>query len=160
VWMFGYLSDECGAKIYHAPIQREWNGKKFFIAHGDGLGPGEGWYKFMKAGFRNKILQWMYSRFHPNFGLWLANYFSGKGYEKKEVANNYLGDDKEYLVQFCKSTLEKEHYDYFVFGHRHLPLDKEVGKNSHYINLGDWIRYNTYAVFDGGKMELKIYEEK
>lgn len=159
VWMFGYLTDECGAKIYHQPIQREWNGKKFFIGHGDGLGPGEGRYKFMKAGFRNKILQWIYSRFHPNFGLWLANYYSGKGYEKKESQSKYFGDDKEYLMQFCKSTLEKEHYDYFIFGHRHLPLDKEVSKNSRYINLGDWLKYNSYGVFDGKEFELKTFEK-
>ncbi len=158
VWMFGYLTDECGAKIYHQPLQREWNGKKFFIAHGDGLGPGEGRYKFMKAGFRNKILQWIYSRFHPNFGLWLANYFSGKGYEKKESQNKYFGDEKEYLMQFCKSTLTKEHFDYFVFGHRHLPLEKEVSANSHYINLGDWLKYNSFGVFDGEKLELKTFE--
>ena len=111
----------------------------------------------MKGGFRNKILQWLFSRFHPNFGLWLANYFSGKGYEKKEGQNTYNGDGKEYLMQYSKSVLEKEQVDYFVFGHRHLPLDKEVGPGSHYINLGDWIQYNTYGVFDGEKMKLKVF---
>ena len=158
VWLFGYLSDECGVKIYHDPIERVWNNKKFYIGHGDGLGSGEGMYKFMKAGFRNKILQWIYSRFHPNFGLWLANYFSGKGYEKKENQNTYNGDEKEYQMQFCKSTLKKTHYDYFVFGHRHLPIDKEAGLNSRYINLGNWLKYNSYAVYDGVKLELKYFE--
>ncbi|MCX6312584.1 MAG: UDP-2,3-diacylglucosamine diphosphatase [Bacteroidetes bacterium] len=159
VWMFGYLADECGAKIYHEPLRREWHGKKFLIAHGDGLGPGEGRYKFMKAGFRNKILQWIYSRFHPNFGLGLANYFSAKGYDKKESQNKYYGDDKEYLMQYCRTTLEKEQIDYFVFGHRHLPLDKEVSSTARYINLGDWLKYNSYGVFDGEKLELKTFEK-
>ena len=160
VWMFGYLEDECGAKVYHEPIHREWNGKKFIIGHGDGLGPGEGWYKFMKGGFRNKILQWMYSRFHPNLGLWFAKSISGKGYQKKDDQLKYKGDEKEFLVLYCKSVLEKEHIDYFIFGHRHLPIDKEVGKNSRYINLGDWILNNTYGEFDGEKMALKIFKEE
>jgi UDP-2,3-diacylglucosamine hydrolase len=158
MWMFGYLVDECGVQLYHAPVKREWNGKKFLIGHGDGLGPGDNGYKFIKGVFRNRFAQWLYARLHPNFGIALAEYFSGKGYQKKSGEMEYHGDEKEFLVQYCKLVLAKEHVDYFIFGHRHLPLDKEVGTNSRYINLGDWLRYNTYAVFDGEKVELKTYE--
>lgn len=158
MWMFGYVEEECGAKLHHAPVRREWNGKKFLIGHGDGLGPGDRSYKFIKAIFRNRFCQWLYARLHPNFGLWMADYFSGKGYDKKEGEAKYHGDDKEYLMQYCKEVLTKEHIDYFIFGHRHLPLEKEPGPNSKYINLGDWLKYNTYAVFDGTKTELKTFE--
>lgn len=158
MWMFGYLEDECGVKLHHEPVRREWNGKKFLIGHGDGLGPGDRGYKFIKGVFRNRFCQWLYARMHPNFGLWLAQYFSGKGYEKKEGQAIYHGDEKEFLMQYCKEILTKEHIDYFVFGHRHLPLEKEAGPKSTYINLGDWIRYNTYAVFDGEKTELKEFK--
>jgi UDP-2,3-diacylglucosamine hydrolase len=160
MWMFGYLVDECGVKLYHEPVRREWNGKKFLIGHGDGLGPGDRRYKFIKGLFRNPFAQWFYARFHPNFGMATAKYFSDKGFDKKDSHFEYGGDDKEFLMQYSKSVLAKEHIDYFVFGHRHLPIDKEAGKNSRYINLGDWIKYNTYGVFDGEKMELKTFTEK
>ncbi|MCK6639183.1 MAG: UDP-2,3-diacylglucosamine diphosphatase [Bacteroidia bacterium] len=158
MWMFGYLEKECGVKLYHAPIEREWNGKKFFIGHGDGLGPGDHGYKFIKKVFRNPAAQWFYARLHPNFGLWLADFFSRKGYDKKDAERDYHGDDKEFLMVFCKEYLAKRHADYFIFGHRHLPLDKKVGEKSRYINLGDWIVYNTYAVFDGNELKLLEYK--
>jgi len=158
MWMFGYLEEECGAKLHREPIGREWNGKKFLIGHGDGLGPGDKGYKFIKKVFRNKACQWLYARLHPNFGIWLAEYFSRKGYDKKEAQRQYLGDDKEYLVQYCKSALKEKQVDYFIFGHRHLPLDVKVGEHSRYINLGDWLAYNTYAVFDGTDVQLKTFE--
>lgn len=159
MWMFGYLEQEAGVKLYHAPIEREWNGKKFLIGHGDGLGPGDRGYKFIKKIFRNKACQWFYARLHPNFGLGMAEYFSRKGYDKKEDQRKYLGDDKEYLVLYCKEVLQQKHIDFFVFGHRHLPLDKPVGASSRYINLGDWIVYNTYAVFDGNDLQLNVFEK-
>ncbi|MFM2018580.1 MAG: hypothetical protein RL007_2236 [Bacteroidota bacterium] len=158
MWMFGYLEKECGVKLYHAPIEREWNGKKFFIGHGDGLGPGDHGYKFIKKVFRNPAAQWFYARLHPNFGLWLADFFSRKGYDKKDAERDYHGDDKEFLMVFCKEYLAKRNADYFIFGHRHLPLDKQVGEKSRYINLGDWIVYNTYAVFDGNELKLLEYK--
>ena len=158
MWMFGYLEEECGVKIYHAPVEREWNGKKFYIGHGDGLGPGDHGYKFIKKVFRSPFSQWLYARFHPNFGLWLADYVSRKGLDKKEDQKKYHGDDKEFLYRFCVEYLRHKHADYFVFGHRHLPLDKPVGEKARYINLGDWISYNTYAVFDGTALQLKEYK--
>lgn len=159
MWMFGYLEKECGVTIYDKPIEREWNGKKFIIGHGDGLGPGDHGYKFIKKVFRSPVSQWMYARLHPNFGLGLAEFFSRKGYDKKDIERDYKGDDKEYLVQYCREILKNRHVDYFIFGHRHLPLNLEVGPNSRYINLGDWINYNTYAVFDGVTLSSAIFEE-
>jgi len=158
MWMFGYLEKEFGAKLYRDPITREFNGKTFFIGHGDGLGPGDKGYKFIKKVFRNKFSQWLYARFHPNFGIWLATYFSEKGYKKKHTENKYMGDEKEFLVQFCTDYLKNHKVDYFVFGHRHLPIDKPIN-GAHYINLGDWITYNSFAVFDGSNLELKYYQK-
>ncbi len=159
MWIFDYLPKEIGATLYREPIQREYNGKKFYIGHGDGLGPGDKGYKFIKKVFASKVCQWLFARLHPNFGVGMANYWSGKSRkvnrEKDEV---FLGEDKEWLVIFCKEVLEKEHFDYFVFGHRHMPLNIRLNDNSHYINLGDWIGHFTYAAFDGEKLELKTYE--
>jgi UDP-2,3-diacylglucosamine hydrolase len=156
MWMYDYLPQELGVNLFYSPVTKIYHGKSFYIGHGDGLGPGDKGYKFIKKIFRNKFCQWLFARLHPNFGIALANYFSRTSRNKTKHENIYLGDDKEFLVQFCKDELKKQHYDYFIFGHRHLPIEKQI-QNSIYINLGDWLEYYTYAVFDGNKLELKKY---
>ncbi|MCU0436242.1 MAG: UDP-2,3-diacylglucosamine diphosphatase [Bacteroidia bacterium] len=158
MWMFGYLEEECGVKLHKQPLHLTLKGKKFVIGHGDGLGPGDHRYKFIKRIFRSPVLQWLYARIHPNTGIGLADFFSRSGYDKKEGERTWLGDDKEYLMQYCHEVLKKEHIDFFIFGHRHLPIDKQASPQSRYINLGDWLRYNTYAVFDGETLSLKTFE--
>jgi UDP-2,3-diacylglucosamine hydrolase len=159
MWMFDYLKQEINAQIYHEPIQRIINGKHFYIGHGDGLGPGDHGYKFIKKVFRNKLAQWLYARFHPNFSFGLAHFLSRKSraYTGDSDAK-FLGKENEWLYIYCASILKQKHFDYFVFGHRHLPLDLEINAESKYINLGDWIDYNTYAVFDGSTLKLLKYE--
>lgn len=159
MWMFDYLPKELGVNLYREPIKKEYNGKQFLIGHGDGLGPGDHGYKFIKKVFANKVCQWLFARLHPNFGIWLADFWSGKsrGANRGED-EKFLGEENEWLAIYSKEYLQKEHIDYFIFGHRHLPLDLEVGPNSRYINLGEWMNYNTYAVFDGKELSLKEYK--
>lgn len=160
MWIFNYIPKELGVQMHRKEIVREFDGKKFFIGHGDGLGPGDHGYKFIKAVFRNKVCQWLFARFHPNFGIGLANFFSRKS--RVATGDNdatFYGEEKEMLIQFCKSTLKKEHFDYFIFGHRHLPIDFNVSEKSRYINTGDWIKYFSYAVFDGQNLDLKYFKE-
>lgn len=160
MWMFDYLPKEIGIKLYHEPVIREFGGKKFMIGHGDGLGPGDYGYKFIKKIFRNKVCQWLFARLHPNFGIGLANYFSRSSRKKTKHEDQYLGDNKEFLVQYTRELLKKEHFDFFIFGHRHLPIDMMVGEKSRYINLGDWFKYDTYAVFDGSEVTFLSYKDK
>jgi UDP-2,3-diacylglucosamine hydrolase len=159
MWVFDYLPKEIGAALYRKPVQREINGKKFFLGHGDGLGPGDKGYKFIKKVFSNKFSQWLFARLHPNLGIGMANYWSMKSRITTQLEEEkFLGDDKEWLVLFSKGILAKEHFDYLIFGHRHLPLDIKIN-SSRYINLGDWFRHNSYAVFDGENLELRYYEK-
>lgn len=159
MWMFGYFEKELGVTVYHQPQMREWNGKKFYLGHGDGLGPGDAGYKILKKIFRNRICQYIFSITPSRLGMGLANYFSKRSrHANIESDAKFLGDDEEWLVVYCKEILEKEHFDYFIFGHRHLPLDINLGKNSRYINLGDWIHFFSYAVFDGEEVLLKLQE--
>ena len=160
MWIFDYLPEATGITLHREPLDREWNGKKFLIGHGDGLGPGDHGYKFIKKVFANKFCQWLFKWIHPDVGIGIANFFSGKS----RVANDdydkvYLGDDKEWLAIYAKEILEKKHYNYFIFGHRHLPIDIQVGPQSRYINLGEWINYNSYAVFDGNELLMKYFEK-
>ena len=159
MWTFDYLTKELNVKLYRHPIEREYNGKKFYIGHGDGLGPGDHGYKFIKKVFASKLCQWLFARLHPNLGLSIGNYWSGKSrIATGTVDEKYLGEEKEWLVIHSKELLEKKYYDYLIFGHRHLPLDIPINGKSRYINLGDWVRYNSYAVFDGTNLELKYFE--
>ncbi|MGZ4041397.1 MAG: UDP-2,3-diacylglucosamine diphosphatase, partial [Bacteroidia bacterium] len=159
MWMFGYLKEEIGAEVYREPIERTYSGKQFFIGHGDGLGPGDHWYKILKWICANKVCQWLFARIHPNLAFAIGQYCSKKSRIATGTSDSvYLGDDKEWLVIFCKDQLKKKHIDYFIFGHRHLPIDVKVGENSRYVNLGEWVNYFTYAEFDGKDLQLKKFE--
>ncbi len=159
MWMFDYLPQELGIQLYREPINRSFNDKKFFIGHGDGLGPGDKGYKFLKKVFASKVSQWLFARLHPNFSFWLANTSSKRSRLHTALEDEkYLGDDKEWLAIFSREKLKEEHFDYFIFGHRHYPIDISVGTDSRYINLGEWMNYQTYAVFDGNQLELKKFE--
>lgn len=155
LWLNDYFSSELGAEVYFKPVLHTLLDKQFYIGHGDGLGPGDFGYKRMKKIFTNPICKWMYRWVHPDIGIKLASYFSYKSrYANGLKEEVYLGDENEWLLQYCKRKQNQLQVDYFVFGHRHLPIDKVVG-NSRYINTGDWISYFTYAVWDGVNLELK-----
>ena len=159
MWAFDYLTEEIGAKMYREPIEIDLSGKKMMIGHGDGLGPADHGYKFIKKVFANKLCQWLFARLHPNLSFGVAHYFSKKSRIATGTSDEkFLGNENEWLVLYCKEVLKKRHIDYFIFGHRHLPLDIQLNDKSRYINLGEWIHYNTYAVFNGEKLELKKFE--
>ena len=160
MWMFEYLPKEIGVTIYREPIERTFNGKKFFLGHGDGLGPGDHGYKFIKKVFANKVCQWLFARLHPNFGMGMAHYWSHKSRASNggENEEKFISIDHEWLAIYAKEVLQKQHYDYFIFGHRHLPLNLQLTEKSVYINLGEWVMYNSYAVFDGKELQLKYYK--
>ena len=167
MWMKGYFEKELNIQVHHHPEEFDLAGKKFFIGHGDGLGPKDHRYKFIKKVFRNKFSQWLFGILHPGFGIGIADYFSSKSRNATGKTDEaFLGEDKEWLIIFSRQMLQTKHYDYFIFGHRHLPIDFKLNDPeiigtgaSRYINLGDWIKYNSYAVFDGEKLELKFYPD-
>lgn len=159
LWMNGYFEEELNIPVYHHPQEYVFNQKTFLIGHGDGLGPGDIGYKRMKKVFTNPVAKWLFRWLHPDLGVKLAQYLSVKN---KLISGDddvkFLGEDNEWLVQYCKKKEAEKHRDYYIFGHRHLPLDINITENSRYINLGDWIHYFTYAVFDGKTLQLKKYE--
>jgi UDP-2,3-diacylglucosamine hydrolase len=158
MWMFDYFTKELDIVIYREPQILQINGKVLLIGHGDGLGPGDSMYKIQKKFFNSKVCQWLFARIHPNLGMSIAQLWS----KQSRLANTkreekFNGEENEFLLSYCK-TIEKEmHHDFYVFGHRHLPLDLEVGVNSRYINLGEWVHFNTYAEFDGQAVALKTH---
>ena len=158
LWMNGYFEEELNIPVYHKPKEFTFNNKTFLIGHGDGLGPGDNGFKRMKKVFTNPVAKWFFRWLHPDLGVKLAQYFSVKNrLISGDEDVKFLGNDNEWLVQYSKRKLEEKHRDYFVFGHRHLPLTIDLNERSKYVNLGDWLSYYTYGVFDGEKIELKEY---
>jgi UDP-2,3-diacylglucosamine hydrolase len=160
LWMEDYFKEELNVSVHHAPIKKIYGGKKFLIGHGDGLGPGDGWYKILKVIFTSPISKWLYSRLHPNFAFWLAKRASKRSrIITADSDEKFLGEEKEWLYLYSKELMKTDPQDYFIFGHRHLPLDMNVGGTSRYINLGEWINYKTYAVFDGADLKLEKFTQ-
>ncbi len=160
MWMFDYFPSELNIPVYRQPIVLQTPGHRMLIGHGDGLGPGDRSYKILKRIFASPVAQWLFARLHPNLGMSIAHYWSGKSRlanQKRE--EKFKGEDQEFLMQYCRETEQHTHYDFYIFGHRHLPLDLPVGPSSRYINLGEWVHYSTYAEYDGTTVRLLSFDE-
>ncbi len=161
IWAFDYLPRETGVIIHKGPLITEIYGKRFYLAHGDGLDDSDKGFKLLKKIFTSPLLQWLFARLHPNFAIWFGHKWSHKSRYSKELITPYKGDEQEEHMIFANRMLDQEHFDYFVFGHRHIPLDLPLKNgSSRCINLGDWLWHFTYGVFDGEKMEVKEFSGK
>ncbi|MTI32306.1 UDP-2,3-diacylglucosamine diphosphatase [Cytophagales bacterium RKSG123] len=163
MWMYDYFPKELNIPVYKDPLVIKINNKTFLLGHGDGLGPGDKTYKLLKKYiFRSKICKWAFDRLHPNIGIGIATAWSrsSKSRNMKKGEDEFMGYEKEWLYQYCNAEEKKNHHDFYVFGHRHLPLDLEINKNSRYINLGEWLNYFTYGEFDGEEMHLHTFEKE
>lgn len=159
MWMFDYFIKELGIIIYREPLVLKTATQKLMIGHGDGLGPGDNFYKILKWFFNSGFCQWLFARIHPNLGISIAQYWSRKSrISNTKREEKFNGEENEFLLAYCREVEKSVHHDYYVFGHRHLPLDLKVSDTSRYINLGEWVHFNTYAVYDGITVELKRYE--
>jgi UDP-2,3-diacylglucosamine hydrolase len=158
-WTYGYLAQEFNMEVHKKSIVREIQGKKVFIGHGDGLGPGEYDYKVMKVILNSKLFKWIFRFAHPDLGLGIANYFSRRSRKANMKKDQQFLGEKEYLLQYCKKQLAQEHFDLFIFGHRHLPLDIPLEGSSRYVNIGDWIKYNSYGVMENGSFRLETFND-
>ena len=159
LWMRNYFEVELGIPVYFDKKYYEIDGQKFLLAHGDGLGPGDKGYKRMKKVFTNPLAQWAFRWLHPDIAMRIANYMSQKNKMISGVEDQkFLGEDREFLILYSREKLKTENINYFVFGHRHLPMVLDLKQNSKYINLGDWISYFTYGIYDGKEFKLETFE--
>lgn len=163
IWAFDYLQKEAGISLHRNPQVREFYGRRFYLAHGDGLGPGDNGYKFLKKVFENRFNQWLFRWLHPDIGTRMGLYFSHKSrianVAREEKSNFQIVPEEEMLYYYCQSLIKAgEQHDYYIFGHRHIPLDYPLNEKSRMVILGDWVTNFTYAVFDGEKLELKRFD--
>jgi UDP-2,3-diacylglucosamine hydrolase len=161
LWLRDYLTKEIGAQIFHQPQTYYWFEKRYFLAHGDGLGPGDWGYKCMKRIFQNRVCQWAFRNLlHPDWGIGMANYFSHKSRKVHQPKDVIDYGEKERLYQFVKSALADNapHYDYYVFGHRHMPREINI-ESAKLIMLGDWIKHFTYLEISEQETRLKQFSK-
>lgn len=161
IWAFDYLPQECGVILHTHNEIFNINGKRLFIGHGDALNPRDKGYLFLYRTFHNRFLQRCFRWVHPDLGILLAQKWSSHSRLEngKIEADQFAGEEREEIVRFCKNALEISHFDYFIFGHRHLAIDFALSGNSRYINTGDWVTLYTYATFDGKNAELHRVSE-
>ncbi len=158
IWLKSYLAKELNVKIFHKPLKIELQNKQVYMAHGDGLGKGDYDYKFLKKIFTNKFLQWGFSKIHPNCAFKIASSWSHSR-RKKEKYPSFKSLANETLYQYAKEFNKKEHCDYYVFGHRHIPMKLDIGKGSQIINTGEWLSQQTFACLQDGQMQLLQYKD-
>ncbi len=159
LWLADYFTDELGIIMHRQPQTYLIAGKRFLVGHGDGLGPGDYTYKRLKRVFESPVAQTLFRWLHPDLGIGLAlRWSSSSRIGHDERGEVFLGEDREWLVQYCHEIERQQHHDFYIFGHRHLPLDLPIGPTSRYINLGEWVSAKTYAVFDGETVVVKNYD--
>ena len=154
IWIFDYLPSELGVEIVDGSQIKQIDGKTFFIAHGDGLGDESRSFRMLRAFFRNRFCQRIYAGIHPRWTVPFALNWSR--------SNRVNGEDRPFgcdepLQRFVTNYKEDQKIDYFVFGHRHVAVDKSIGNNSRLIILGDWIKLYSYAVYDGNDLRLQFF---
>jgi len=160
IWIFDYLPNEVGVKVFKKPVVKIIDNKKFFIAHGDGLTKYEKSYNLLKSVFTNPFAQWLFRILHPDLGVKIAYAWSKKSREGNvDKPKSQFKGEEEWLFKWAKETAEHTHYDYYLFGHRHVAIKMDINKNSDLYFLGDWINLFSYAVWDGNELELKYFKK-
>jgi UDP-2,3-diacylglucosamine hydrolase len=157
MWIGDYLEKECGIITHTGPLSTIFDGKKFHLAHGEGLGTRDKAYKILLSIFHNKPLRAMYSALHPSIGMGFGLRWSLSSRLGKGIKINFLGEEKEDLIRYARTILQTENIDYFIFGHRHLEMKYMLENSVEIVFLGDWILNGSYAVWDGGTLDFLLF---
>lgn len=158
MWMFDYFPRELGITVYHDPVTFEVGSSRLKVGHGDGLGSGEYVYKAIRKIFRNKLCQWAFAFLHPYLGISIAKFWSKTSRGTHDDPNEF-DLKKERLYHYCLKQEEADHHDYYIFGHRHMPLELQLNPGSQYYNVGDWVTHSRFGIFDRHGFELKEFAE-
>lgn len=160
MWMFDYLQEELAVPIIRNPVSIQVNDQLLHIGHGDGLGSGDQQFKILKKIFKSALSQKLFAAIHPRWGMGLAHAWSHHSRQKNlKKDESFKGKEFEWIYEYCETVEKQQHHDYYIFGHRHLPLDIPINAQSRYYNIGEWIQARTYGVHDGTKFSLSSFEK-
>ena len=171
IWIFGYIQEETGAQVHTEGGLFELQGKRVYMAHGDGLGDDNRGYRLMTRFFHSRTAQWLYRWIHPDWATGFAHWWSKKSRLDGPKFPDYLGEDREHLVLWAKQYLRNvggriaegklpatAMPDLMLFGHRHIMLDLMLSRQTRMMILGDWLQHFSYAVMRGGEVSLEQFE--
>lgn len=157
-WFFDYFPKEFDIPVFKKPIVLEVGEQRLYVGHGDGLGPGDRLYKVLKKIFNGKFPQFLFKWIHPDIGVALAHRWSNNSRLAGSADDfGFQSKEKEWLWQFSREVESRQHHDFYIFGHRHIPLELKVSDDSTYVNLGEWVTNYTYAKYDGQKTQLLTF---
>jgi len=154
MWVTDYLSSECGMIVHTDPLTAEFDGLKFHLAHGEGLGTRDNGYRLLLSIFRNKPLRALYSSLHPSIGMGIGHKWSHNSRLAKGIRKDFLGEENEDLIRYARSVMSHEKIDYFIFGHRHLGMKLQLREGPGILFLGDWITSGSYGEWDGSGLNI------
>jgi UDP-2,3-diacylglucosamine hydrolase len=152
-WIGDFFRQELGIQIEKRPFELHIAGRRFYIAHGDGLAKNDAGYLLLRRILRNKISIVLFSTIHPTIAFGIARMVSKKSRDYTGTKNYGEGDG---MREFAEGKV-KQGCDFVIMGHRHLPIYHSFGKGV-YVNLGDWMEHHTYAVFDGEVLRLETWK--
>lgn len=160
MWVFDYFEKELDIPTYRSAVIREISGKCFYLAHGFGLNNAGISERLMKKMFSSPFFQWLYARIHPNTGIAIMKYFSRLSRNSHSVHEQDFNPETDKMLAFAEDVIKKNNkIDYFVFGHRHVPIKMKMSNaGTEFINIGDWLTHFTYGVFDGTDLKIERYD--
>ncbi len=158
MWSFSYIQEEVGLTQIKGMVDVEINGKRVRMGHGDALDPKDYGYHLIKWIYAQPFNQRLFAMLHPRQSFALARAVSMKSRRAHEEADKVFLGEKEPIIRYCREVLEQTHFDYFIFGHRHLPADYPLTEDSRYFNTGDWLHHDSYLMLHEGEAVLSHFE--
>lgn len=161
IWLFDYLRDELGIEVEHGSRVVEICGKRFFLAHGDRVGPQKAGFRFMSWLFRNKVCQRLFASVHPRWTVPLGYGCSSasRGVPRVDPFKSLKEEPQAIFAERYLRDVDSS-INFFVFGHRHVMVDEKLSPTCRLVILGDWILHYSYAVFDENGLKLLQFETK
>jgi UDP-2,3-diacylglucosamine hydrolase len=144
-----FFSNDLNVTVVAADWTFDHLGKKFYLSHGDGLAAKDTGYRILKKFLRNKLVLKAFRFLHPDLGFFIAKKFShsSRDYTSKK---NY--GEMDGMRKFAQATIDSG-FDFVILGHSHIPRFEAAGRGF-YINLGDWMKHFSYAVYQNGEMKV------
>ena len=152
-WMDDFFETEIGATLHRDPFEVTVQSKRVHVHHGDGLAENDLGYRLIRPVLRNPFAVRMYRWIHPDIGVRIAHRTSRSS--RAYTTAKHYGEETG-MIRYAERVI-REGADIVVMGHHHKPAAKRLGSGV-YVNLGDWITYNTYGEMTGGVMELKTWK--
>jgi UDP-2,3-diacylglucosamine hydrolase len=155
-WTGSFISSELGAEVHREEALFEAQGRRLLCAHGDLHLPGDFGYKALKSVIRNPFVVQVAGLVHPDL---LAALARGVSKGSKKVTRVIQRPLAEKLSRIAFDTYFGSENDVFIMGHVHFPIHVEKdGKD--FVILGDWLEHYSYAVLEGGRIEIKKFTDR